>query len=103
MEALKTVFIYPSILALPYSSGHMTSYSDACNVQIGYILQQKQPDDTTKPVGSCSRFLMDAEKRYDTAQRKWRAIVWAVLLLRPYLKRPLLHHLYRPWYTEMDL
>lgn len=34
METLKNVLIKPRPLELPYSGGHMTLYTDACNVQI---------------------------------------------------------------------
>lgn len=47
-ETLKNVLIYPLILALLYAGGQMTLDTNACNIQIGCVLLQKQPDDTIK-------------------------------------------------------
>ena len=43
-------------------------------------------DGTIHPIGYFSRSLNKAEKNYDTTQRECLGIVWAVLLLRPYLE-----------------
>ncbi|NJR72361.1 MAG: hypothetical protein HC782_04925 [Gammaproteobacteria bacterium] len=64
----------------------MTLDTDACAVQVGCVLLQKQPDDTVRPIGYWSLALNDAERRYDTTQRECLAIVWSVLILRPFLK-----------------
>lgn len=46
-----------------------------------------QPDDDTylRPVSYCRRTLCSDERNYDTTESDCLAIVWAVLLLRPYL------------------
>lgn len=55
MNSLKNALISPPVLALPNNSGHLTLDTDACNVQVGCVLLQQQPDDTTKPIGYWSR------------------------------------------------
>lgn len=42
METIKNDLIFPPILVLSYSGEHMTSYINACNVQIGCVLPQPQ-------------------------------------------------------------
>lgn len=86
MNELKNALISPPVLALPNFTGHITLDTDACNVQVGRVLLQKQRDETVRPVGSWSRALNDTKKQYDTTHRKCLAIVWSVLVLRPYLK-----------------
>lgn len=50
------------------------------------MLLQEQIDKTEKPVGYWPTSLTKAEKAYDTTQRDCLAIVWSILLLRPYLE-----------------
>lgn len=66
MKTLKTSFIFPPILNLFYSSEHMTLVTDECNVQTGCSLQQKHPDDKTKPVKFCSHPILTL--------KRWKAI-----------------------------
>lgn len=75
METLKNALIPPPIFAMFYSLGHNTLYRDVCNVQTSRVLLQKQLDDTTIPIGYCSRSVTDTVKQYDTSQRKNLAIV----------------------------
>lgn len=70
------------MLALPYIREYMLLDTDSCSVQIGCILLQKQPDDTTKPIWYRFRSLAHAEKRQDMAQRECLTIVRADSLLR---------------------
>lgn len=83
---LEQMLIFPLILALPNSTGHITLEMYARNIQVGCVLLQKQPDKETMPTGYWSRFLTEAERKYNTAQRKYFAKVRFVLLVRPYLK-----------------
>lgn len=59
----------------------------ACNAQTGSVVLQKQPDNVSKLVSYWSRFLINAEKKYDMTERVCLAIhvVWPVSLLRLYL------------------
>jgi RNase H-like domain found in reverse transcriptase len=61
--------------------------TDACESQIGCCLLQDQPEGGLLPVGYWSRSLQPAERNYSTSERECLAVVWAVLLLRPYLER----------------
>lgn len=81
LHALMDALISPAVLALPYAGGHITLDTDTCDVQVGNILLLKQPNDSVRPTGYCSRSLNDAERRYDTTQRECFAIVWSFLLL----------------------
>ena len=82
---LKERLISPPILALPQPHGHYVLDTDACDKQVGCVLMQEQ-EGTLRPIGYWSRSLTPAEKNYDTTQREWLAVVWAILLLRPYLE-----------------
>lgn len=82
IEVLKVALMTLSVLALPYSSGHLTLDTDACNVQVGCVLQQKRLDDTTKRFCYCSLSLTGSEQWCDSKQRKCLAMVWSELVLR---------------------
>lgn len=73
------------VLALPYSTNHTTLDTDTCAMHDSCVLLQKHSDDTIRQIGYWSRALNDAERRYNTAQREYRAIVWYVLILHLYL------------------
>ena len=74
------------ILALPRRSGHITSEIDACDRQLGAILLQAQTDGTNNPTGFLSKSLTVIERNYDTTERECLAVIWAFLLLRPYIE-----------------
>ena len=57
--------------------------TDASARQVGAVLLQKQPDQSTRPVGYWSRSLNAAERNYSTTERECLAVVWASLLPRP--------------------
>lgn len=59
---------------------------DACKRDVGYVLQHEQGSGEPRPVGYRRRTLIDAEKNYGTTQRESPAVVWTVLLLRPYIE-----------------
>lgn len=86
METLKHKLIFPPILALSYSGGHMIPDTDACKVQIVYSLLSKKSDDKTKPVKYWFSFFADSEKRYDTIQRECLVNDCAVFLLQTYVE-----------------
>lgn len=86
MHMLQDKVMSPSVLALPYGGGQFTLDTDACNVQIGCVLLQDQPDQTKRPVDYWSRSLTSAKRAYDTTHKECLAIVWAVLLICPYLE-----------------
>lgn len=83
---VKLALTSPPVLALPKLGLPYVLDTDACDVQIGCVLQQEYSDNTIRPIGFFSRTLNKAERNYNTTQRECLAIVWAMLLLRPYLE-----------------
>jgi len=73
------------IVALPRRQGTYTLDTDASAGQVGAVLLQEQPDQSTRPVGYWSRSLNAAERNYSTMERECLVVVWASLLLRPYV------------------
>jgi len=74
------------ILALPRRKGTYTLDTDASAGQVGAVFRQEQPDLSTRPVGYWSRSLNATERNYSATERKCLAVVWASLLLRPYVE-----------------
>lgn len=62
----------------------MKQDKDACDIQIGCVLLQKQQDEMTRPSGYWSHSLTSAECVYDTTQREYLATEWTVPLPRLY-------------------
>lgn len=86
-QTLKDQLTSPPVLALPRLGHAYTVETDACETQVGCVLLQDQPGEKyPKPIGYWSRSLAPAEKNYDTTQKECLAVVWAVLILRPYLE-----------------
>jgi len=84
-DALRTALVNPPILSLPKEGLPFTLDVDACDYQLGACLQQEQPDKSLLPLGYYSRTLNPAERNYSTPEKECLAMVWAILLLRPYL------------------
>lgn len=59
---------------------------NTCDFQIGCVPLQQQLHGSRKPIGCRSRSLTDARREHDTTQREFLAIVWAELMLQPYLE-----------------
>lgn len=55
-------------------------------MQVGYMLQQKLNERTLRTVQYWSRPLNNGEQTYDSAYWEGLIVVWAFLLLRPYIK-----------------
>jgi len=85
-EKLKRRLTEAPILALPRRHGAYMVDTDASAGQVGAVLLQEQPDQSTRPVGYWSRSLSAAERSYSTTERDCLAVVWASLLLRPYIE-----------------
>ena len=54
-EKLKEKLASPPVLALPRNDLPYVVDTDACDKQIGCVLQQKYPDKTIRPIGYFSR------------------------------------------------
>jgi len=86
-EELKRSLTEAPILALPHRDGAYTLDTDASAGQVGAVLLREQPDQSTRPMGYWSRSLNAAERNYSTTEREGLAVVWASLLLSPYIER----------------
>ena len=85
-EELKRRLVSPPILALPKRDGQYKLDTDACDTQVGSTLLQDQGGGEFHPVGYWSRALTKQERDYTTTEKECLAIVWSILLLRPYLE-----------------
>lgn len=86
MIALKEALMTSPALTIPTSTGRIAPDKDACTFQDGCVHLPHQEHETTKPTGYWSGSLTDAESKYDTTQWECLAIVWDVLIIRPYLE-----------------
>jgi len=85
-EELKRRLTEAPILALPRRYGAYTLDTDESAGQVGAVLLQEQPDQSTRPVGYWSRSLNVDERNYRTTERECLPVVWASLVLRPYIE-----------------
>lgn len=85
MTSLQEKLMSSPDFALQYAAGQMTLDMHACKVQMGGVLLQEKPDKTTKSV-EYWRLLTSAKIIHDKKQRECLAIVWVVLLSRPYIE-----------------
>lgn len=82
---MKNSLVKPAVLALCRSDLSYVLYTDACDKQLGAVLMQRYADNSLRPTGYYSRSLTAAKHDYDSTERENLSIVWALLLLRPYL------------------
>jgi len=85
-EELKRRLTEAPIFALPRRDRAYTLDTDASTGQVGEVLLQQQPDQSTRSVGYSRRSLNAAERNYSTTERECLAVVCASLLLRPYIE-----------------
>ena len=84
---LRNHLINPPILALPKVGKKYIVETDACDEQVGCVLLQEQDTEGDfRPIGYWSRTLNPAERNYTTTERECLAIVWSILMLRPYIE-----------------
>lgn len=53
LDAMKILYkrlISSQVLALTWANGRLALDTDICNVRVGFVLPQEQPDETKKPV-----------------------------------------------------
>lgn len=89
IEALETLhYRLPSrsILSLTRWNIICVLDTDACDKQARYILLQQQLEGPTRPVRYWSQSLEKTRQAYDKAHRESFAVLWAVLVLRPYFE-----------------
>jgi len=106
LEELKRRLTEAAILALPRRHGAYTLDTDASAGQVGAVLLQEQPDQSTGPVGYWSRSLNAAERNYSTTERECLAVVSASLLFSPYIEGTRFtvrsNHAALKWMLHMD-
>lgn len=88
IQSLNAALMSPPVLALFNSTGHLKLDTDACNVQVVFLLLEEQSDKTVMPIGYCWRSRKDGESRYDTSQWECDAMLWATHFLPHILKIP---------------
>lgn len=86
LETLKVKLIESPELGLQRLQGDYMVDTDAYNKKTGCIILQMQRYGTDKPIRCWSHSLNDAERAYDTTHCERLTVVWAVLLLRSYLR-----------------
>lgn len=86
MSVLKGIIALAKVLALPRFNSQYIIDTDEFDTQAGCVLQLEQKNKSLNPIGYWSPSLCDAEARYDISYKECSAVVWAVLLLSPYLK-----------------
>lgn len=77
---------HSSNVTLPEITGSHTLDTSTFDRQIGCLLLQQQPEGPDKTVGYWLNSLNNAEPSYDIPHKECFAVVWAVLLLRPYVE-----------------
>jgi len=85
-DKLREQLCHPPILAIPRKEIKFIIDVDASYDQLGCCLLQQQPDGKHLPVGYFSKGQLPAEKNYTVTEIKGLCVVWAVGLLRPYIK-----------------
>lgn len=79
------ILVGPTVLDVPRWPEDFTADTEACKKQIGCVPLQKMDEGANKPIGYWYRLLIDAESTHDTAYHECFFVLWAVLLIRPYL------------------
>lgn len=86
LETLQQTLITPPVLSLPRSMGTSTLDNNVSHRQAGFVLLQHHPEPSGKTIGYRLRSVNDAQLTDDTTHMEFLATVWALSLLRPYLK-----------------
>lgn len=82
---LKEALVKPLLLSLPLSDLTNVLDTDACEKQLDAVLMQHSEYKSLRPTIYYPRTLMTAKRNNDRAKRECLVIVWAILLLHPYL------------------
>lgn len=85
LRTLQEKLISPPALALPGNEGSHIFDTDAWDRQIGCVLLRKQDNNVGRPIVYWSKIVNNGEKNIDTTLRECLAVVWAILILSPYL------------------
>jgi len=83
---LREHLCHPPILWIPRKLGKYIIDVDASYDQLECFLLQQKPNDTHLPEGYFSKGLLPAENNYTVTEIEGLGVVWAVSLLRSYIK-----------------
>lgn len=86
VDGLEKILTNPPILGLPQATGHYTLNADTCDTQVGCVLLQQKLEGTDRQIDVWSITLSETAKNIATTHEDCLAVVWAVLLLWPYLE-----------------
>ena len=84
-KQLKSLLTDAPVLATPNFDQKFCLHTDASYEGLGSVLEQEQPDGTTRPVAYASRSLLQHEKNYGVTELEALALVWSVKHFRVYL------------------
>ncbi len=87
-QTLKVALVTAPILTYPTGEGHFVHSTDASDVGIGAVLEQKQEEGgqvAKKVIAYASKTLSDSQRRYCTTNKELLAVVMAVELFKYYL------------------
>ena len=85
-DKIKQKLITSPVLIYPDFNKPFRLYTDASNIALGAVLQQKSDDDKEHPVAFLSRTLNKLEQKYHSTELECLAVKWAVEKLSHYLK-----------------
>lgn len=85
LERLREKLVPPPVLALPRFAVKYTVDTDDYDKQVGFVLLQEQKEGTNWKIGYWYRSPNQSESPYKTTNSDYLAVLWATLLLGPYL------------------
>lgn len=84
---LKAALAHPPILQLPCMGAKLSVDTDACDYQVGCALMQEDEETGERhPIGFWNRGRNSTEKNYSRREKECLPVVWAVQILRLYLR-----------------
>lgn len=86
MKSPQEQLMLRATLSLPRTKERYIIDTCTCDKQVGATLLHKQPDRPPNPIGYWSRSFPQAERFYNWTERNCLAVLWTLLLLRPYSK-----------------
>ena len=89
-EIKKKITVIPCLAHSAKDRNNIVS-TDASRSGLGIILEQKQNDDTIRPIAFAIRYLNDAQKNYSIKELKLLAVVWELEKFRLYLYSKVVH------------
>lgn len=102
MNAFREALVPLPVLGIPTLSGRMMPSTDAWDKQVGFVLHQKQEDETMRHIGYWSGSRNDAEWKYYTAQRNCLGAVWWAIIILLLLRMNTVNSPNWSWLLQMD-